>query len=121
MNCIGAKRRHGVSRRNDLSVSETSIPGPESEGEFFLAIVGKVLYIDILIGRCDGIGRRSGLKIRRWQHRGGSSPPTGTIVVADFVSFATTFFYRRLSLTSSLLLPKPDPLRWAPVLYFGGA
>ena len=28
--------------------------------------------------RCDGIGRRSGFKIRRWQHRGGSSPPTGT-------------------------------------------
>ena len=29
--------------------------------------------------RCDGIGRRSGFKIRRWQQRGGSSPPTGTI------------------------------------------
>ena len=28
--------------------------------------------------RCDGIGRRSGFKIRRWRHRGGSSPPTGT-------------------------------------------
>ena len=30
------------------------------------------------MGRCDGIGRRSGFKIRRWRHRGGSSPPTGT-------------------------------------------
>ena len=29
--------------------------------------------------RCVGIGRRSGLKIHRWQHRAGSSPATGTI------------------------------------------
>ena len=28
--------------------------------------------------RCDEIGRRSGLKIHRWQHRAGSSPATGT-------------------------------------------
>ena len=28
--------------------------------------------------RCDGIGRRSGLKIHRWQQRAGSSPATGT-------------------------------------------
>ena len=32
------------------------------------------------IGRCDGIGRRDGLKIRWWQHRVGSSPTTGTII-----------------------------------------
>ena len=31
------------------------------------------------ICRCDGIGRRSGLKIHRWRHRAGSSPATGTI------------------------------------------
>ena len=28
--------------------------------------------------RCDGIGRRDGLKIRWWRHRVGSSPTTGT-------------------------------------------
>ena len=28
--------------------------------------------------RCDGIGRRSGLKIHRWRQRTGSSPVTGT-------------------------------------------
>ena len=28
--------------------------------------------------RCDEIGRRSGLKIHRWQQRAGSSPATGT-------------------------------------------
>ena len=30
------------------------------------------------ICRCDGIGRRSGLKIRRWRHRAGSTPASGT-------------------------------------------
>ena len=29
--------------------------------------------------RCDGIGRRAGLKIPWWQHRVGSTPTTGTI------------------------------------------
>ena len=29
--------------------------------------------------RCDGIGRRSGLKIHRWRQRTGSSPVTGTM------------------------------------------
>ena len=33
----------------------------------------------ISICRCDGIGRRSGLKIHRWRQRTGSSPVTGTI------------------------------------------
>ena len=28
--------------------------------------------------RCDGIGRRTGFKIQRWQHRAGSTPATGT-------------------------------------------
>ena len=28
--------------------------------------------------RCDGTGRRTGLKIPRWQHRAGSTPATGT-------------------------------------------
>ena len=32
----------------------------------------------IFTRRCDGIGRRSGLKIHRWRHRAGSSPATGT-------------------------------------------
>ena len=32
--------------------------------------------------RCDGIGRRAGLKIQWWQHRIGSTPITGTKVKA---------------------------------------
>ena len=38
------------------------------------------------------------------------------IVGADYISFAPTFFIGQSSLTPSLLLPKPAPLRWAPVL-----
>ena len=34
--------------------------------------------------RCVGIGRRSGLKIHRWQHRAGSSPATGTIKAKQY-------------------------------------
>ena len=34
--------------------------------------------------RCDGIGRRSGLKIHRWRHRAGSSPATGTKIAPKF-------------------------------------
>ena len=32
----------------------------------------------IVPGRCDGIGRRAGLKIQWWRHRTGSTPVTGT-------------------------------------------
>ena len=30
------------------------------------------------VRRRDGIGRRTGLKIQRWQHRTGSTPVAGT-------------------------------------------
>ena len=36
------------------------------------------MYNVTCTGRCDGIGRRSGLKIHRWRQRTGSSPVTGT-------------------------------------------
>ena len=38
-----------------------------------------VKLVDIgMTGRCDGIGRRAGLKIPWWRHRAGSTPATGT-------------------------------------------
>ena len=40
---------------------------------------------NILVRRCDGIGRRNGLKIRRWQHRAGSTPATGTILSLEMM------------------------------------
>ena len=46
-----------------------------------LAKPGKIVYNNYCTRRCDGIGRRSGLKIRRWRQRGGPSPPTGTTKV----------------------------------------
>ena len=47
------------------------------------------------ICRCDGIGRRSGLKIHRQQWHAGSSPATGTIkgVVYEDYSFFVSPFY----------------------------
>ena len=43
-----------------------------------LAFGGDLLYNLLRTCRCDGIGRRSGLKIHRWRQRTGSSPVTGT-------------------------------------------
>ncbi len=43
-----------------------------------LAFLRCILYNHFRTCRCDGIGRRSGLKIHRWRHRAGSSPATGT-------------------------------------------
>ena len=45
---------------------------------FALAKRRNIVYNIFRTRRCDGIGRRSGLKIRRWRQRGGPSPPTGT-------------------------------------------
>ena len=46
--------------------------------------------------RCDGIGRRAGLKIRWWRHRIGSTPITGTkkairLVFASRIAFLCLF------------------------------
>ncbi len=65
--------------------------------------------------RCGGIGRRPGLKIPCPQGRAGSTPATGTSVVADFVSFATAFLFSKQtpSLTRSVAPPfkiGPAPL-----------
>lgn len=42
--------------------------------------------------RSGGIGRRSRLKICRWQQRAGSSPASGTIVVFKALGFSGSFF-----------------------------
>ena len=43
-----------------------------------IVLVPQMISEPKYICRCDGIGRRSGLKIHRWRHRAGSSPATGT-------------------------------------------
>ena len=72
--------------------------------------------------RCDGIGRRSGLKIHRWRHRAGSSPATGTS------SSQATYRLRRAfslhckahrALILLLLASKSQPLTLGCDLVFG--
>ena len=51
--------------------------------------------------RCDGIGRRSGFKIRRWRHRVGSSPTTGTKtepIIDTMCHLSVQFLYARKAL-----------------------
>ena len=57
------------------------------------------------ICRCDGIGRRTGLKIPRWRHRAGSTPATGTKSqpLAN-TAFARDFLYLQRFSASSLYL-----------------
>ena len=63
-----------------------SIPGSAS---IFL----KVVYNSIL---CPGgeIGRRKGLKIPRWQHRAGSIPALGTIIIEKSLLISRLFCVR---------------------------
>ena len=65
-----AKRRRG---RNFWSLQDLKNFGHRKSHEHKVFVGDKVN-----ICRCDGIGRRSGLKIHRWRHRAGSSPATGT-------------------------------------------
>ena len=69
--------------------------------------------------RCDGIGRRSGLKIHRWRHRAGSSPATGTTSPRTSYRSRRLFCKSHLSLILSRLLSKSNPLRWASIWFFG--
>ena len=61
-------------------------------------------------GRCDGIGRRSGLKIHRWRQRTGSSPVTGTTSEQTSYRLLRLFYKSQSALTPLLLLSKPNPL-----------
>ena len=68
--------------------------------------------------RCDGIGRRDGLKIR-W-----ANPPCGFEshhrhhVGASCISLAPTFFKSQSAPIALLLLSKPHPLRWASIWFW---
>lgn len=49
------------------------------------------MYDIIYICQHGGIGRRTGLKIQRWQHRAGSTPAAGIMIKTGFLSLV--FFY----------------------------
>ncbi len=77
-----------------------------------------LLYNITYTCRCDGIGRRSGLKIHRWRQRTGSSPVTGTSSSQASYRLRRAFSFHckaHRALILLLLASKPDPLRWAPV------
>ena len=70
------------------------------------------MYNTCCLCRCDGIGRRSGLKIHRWRQRTGSSPVTGTTWSQS--SLCDHIFYaqgkKRHPPAPLLLLSKSQPL-----------
>lgn len=47
-------------------------------------------YVIIILCQHGGIGRRTGLKIQRWQHRAGSTPAAG---IYNLNIFEVYFFY----------------------------
>ena len=73
-----------------------------------------VVQYDIIIllhqiCRCDGIGRRSGLKIHRWRQRTGSSPVTGTNSSQAAYRLRRAFSFH-CKAYRALLASKPNPL-----------
>ena len=63
------------------------------------------MCVIIYICQHGGIGRRTGLKIQRWQHRAGSTPAAGIMIKTRFLSLV--FFYyiyvAKLLITSNSL------------------
>ena len=64
-------------------------------------------FMSVIIYICQhgGIGRRTGLKIQRWQHRAGSTPAAGIMIKTRFLNLV--FFYyiyvAKLLITSNSL------------------
>ena len=50
------------------------------------------MYDIIYICQHGGIGRRTGLKIQRWQHRAGSTPAAGIMIKTRFLSLVFLLF-----------------------------
>ena len=72
---VDAGRCWAPQQESEISLSKISMP-------YFSIIWHTPVVLQDVINmhtcRCDGIGRRSGLKIHRWRQRAGSSPATGT-------------------------------------------
>ena len=73
-------------------------------GNFPLEFAPRLRYNGRVTGRCDGIGRRSGLKIHRWRQRTGSSPVTGTTSEQTSYRLLRLFYKSQSALTPLLLL-----------------
>ena len=67
-----------TDRPSPLSVSAWTGTTALFRKKYLTAAHARCIIIVFQVCRCDGIGRRSGLKIHRWRQRAGSSPATGT-------------------------------------------
>ena len=63
-------------------------------------------YVMIILCQHGGIGRRTGLKIQRWQHRAGSTPAAGIVITTRFSSLVFLFFSSNFFSQSYLKLLK---------------
>ena len=70
-----------------------------------------------LICRCDGIGRRSGLKIHRWRQRTGSSPVTGTTSEQALYRLLRLFSKVRARSRRCSSFPNHNRLRWVAIWF----
>ena len=52
------------------------------------------MYDIIYICQHGGIGRRTGLKIQRWQHRAGSTPAAGIFLYSDLRLISSLFYFK---------------------------
>ena len=107
--CRGAAGRTGRKRASDQHFFW-------KPAKSLLNFPGGVCIIKNCNCRCDGIGRRDGLKIRWWRHRVGSSPTTGTTSSRTSYRSRRRFLFqskRHLSFTPSLLLSAKGHARLA--------
>ena len=58
-------------------------------------------YVIIILCQHGGIGRRTGLKIQRWQHRAGSTPAAG---IYNLNMFEVYFFRKSSPLANNFIL-----------------
>ena len=81
---------------------------PGFSPKIFLANYRTIPYNNACIMcRCDGIGRRDGLKIRWWRHRVGSSPTTGTTSEQSPLCSDVLLFLRNKRTSSARSLAPP--------------
>ena len=87
---------------------------PGFSPKIFLANYRTIPYNNACIMcRCDGIGRRDGLKIRWWRHRVGSSPTTGTTSEQSPLCSDVLLFLRNKRTSSARSLAPPFRPRFA--------
>ena len=97
---------------------------PGFSPKIFLANYRTIPYNNACIMcRCDGIGRRDGLKIRWWRHRVGSSPTTGTSSSQASYRLRRAFYapHQKLIVRSLCCSSLPNRTRCAGLRFgFGG-